>query len=221
MIRNSARIIPAAKAVAAAVSCCAATISIGVAAESRYTSIAEQNCRKFDVTRIGDEEFAASRVCPGRGGHKVFISEYDLREALTVGKTIRQAGNEPAARDHYRAFNHYEVRIEWRSGKDGRPYSLIVGWSYANNENLETKGRSTSERLLIVMRLPPGPVRKVAYIDRDANSNALELAQSTADTVARDFKCGIDKVQIVGKRGRAVRSLSPRPGALDKQSPPE
>lgn len=65
------------------------------------------------------------------------------------------------------------------------------------------------------MRLPPGPVCKVAYIDRTANSNANELARKAADEVAPNFKCGTDKVQILGERGRAIDALSLPPGAKD------
>ena len=39
---------------------------------------------------------AYRRVCEGRGGYKVFVREDDLREVLTVGKTLKLAGNEPA-----------------------------------------------------------------------------------------------------------------------------
>ena len=58
----------------------------GRAFESKYTSISEKHCRKFNVEKINGSEYAASRVCAGRGGYKVFIDEVDLRETLTVGR---------------------------------------------------------------------------------------------------------------------------------------
>ncbi len=176
--------------------------------ESSYTSIAEKSCRKFHVVKIDDSEYAASRVCPGRGGYKVFIDEEDLRETLTVGRTIKQAAKEPAAHDHFGAFNGYDDTVEWRSGNDGKPYALIVGWSYADNDNLETTGRPKSVRLLMVMRLPPGPVCTVAEIERAANADANELARKAADEVARNFKCDSDTVQVIGKHGPAA---APKP----------
>jgi hypothetical protein len=130
-----------ASAGAAVIAMTLACISAGLAFESRYTSIAEAQCRKFDVVKIANTEYGASRVCAGRGGYKVFIHEQDLRETLTVGRTIKQASKEPAAHDHYGAFNHYEDTIEWRSGKDGLPYALIAGWSFADNENVDPTGR--------------------------------------------------------------------------------
>ena len=41
--------------------------STGWAFESKYTSISEKHCRKFNVEKINGSEYAASRVCAGRG----------------------------------------------------------------------------------------------------------------------------------------------------------
>ncbi len=186
----------------------------GLAFDSAYTSIAEGQCRKFDVLNIEDNEYAASRVCAGRGGYRVFVDEADLRETLTVGKTMKQAANEPAAHDRYGAFNSYDDRIEWRSGADGKPYALIAGWSFADNANVDAAGRPSSARLLVVMRLPPGPVCKVAYIDLAANIDAHTLARKAADEIARAFKCTTDSVQVIGNRGRAIQAILPVPGSI-------
>jgi hypothetical protein len=175
------------------------------AADSSYSSIAEKDCRRLHVLRIEGSEYAVSRVCTGRGGYKVFVDEEDLRETLTVGRSMRQAGKEPTATDHFGAFNGYEDKVEWRSGADGKPYALIVGWSFANNNDLETSGRPKSVRMLVVLRLPPGPVCKVALIDRAANSDANALARKAADEIARGFKCGVDTVPMIGKSGPASR----------------
>jgi len=180
-----------------------------VAAKSNYTSITEKHCRKFDRVKVNGSEFAASRICEGRGGYKVVIREDDLRETLTIGKTLKQAAEEPAASDHYEAFNYYDDTVEWRSGADRKPYAVIVGWSYADNENSDANGRPKSLRLLVVLRLPPGAVCKVAYVDRAANEDANELARKAADEIAPNFKCGADAVQIVGAHGRAIEAMAP------------
>lgn len=179
------------------------------AAESSYSSIAEKQCRKLDVLKIDGTEYPVSRVCAGRGGYWVFVDEEDLRETLTVGTTMRQAGKEPAAQDRFGAFNSFEDRIEWRSGTNGKPYALIAGWSFADNGHPDAGGRPGSVRFVVVMRLPPGPVCKVAYIDRAANTDAEELARQAADDIARNFKCGTDTVHLIGKRGPAAEAMSP------------
>jgi hypothetical protein len=70
-----------------------ASTAQAIAASSSYTSIADKHCRKFDRLMVDGYEFAATRVCEGRGGYKVFVREDDLREVLTIGKTLKLAGN--------------------------------------------------------------------------------------------------------------------------------
>ena len=190
---------------------------------SRYTSIAAKHCKKHVDLKIDDAEYAVSRVCAGLAGYKVYVDEEDLRETLTVGKTAKQAISEPAADDHFGAFNGFEDTIEWRSGKDRKPFAAIVGWYFADNEHLETSGRPKSARLLVVLRRPPGPVCSVAYIDRAANTNANTLARKAADEIARDFKCNEHTVHILGKRGDAINGRFPegfaKPGTTKPDKP--
>ncbi len=176
------------------------------AAESSYSSIAEKDCRRLSVLRIEGGEYAVSRVCAGRGGYKVFIDEEDLRETLTVGRTMRQATKEPAATDRFGAFNGYEDKVEWRSGRDGKPYALIVGWSFANNDDPDKAGRPKSVRLLVVLRLPPGPVCKVAYIDRAAN----QRRQRTRPQSRRRDRARLQMRQRSGTVGRQKRTSGQR-----------
>jgi len=195
---------------------CLAVLSATLAAtaraetfDSRYTSIAAKHCKKHVDLKIDDTEYAVSRVCAGAAGYKVYVDEEDLRETLTIGRTAKQAISEPAADDHFGAFNGFEDTIEWRSGKDRKPFAAIVGWYFADNAHLETSGRPKSARLLVVRRLPPGPVCSVAYIDRAANPDANALARKAADEIARDFKCGEDTVHILGKRSDAINARFP------------
>ena len=58
--------------------------------------------------------------------------------------------------------------------------------------------------MLVVTRLPPGPVCHVAYVDVKANPDANELARKAADEVARGFRCGKDEVKVIGNSGRAA-----------------
>jgi hypothetical protein len=185
--------------------------AVGETIESTHSSIAEKRCKTNVTLKIDDTEYAVSRVCAGPARYKVYVDEEDLRETLTIGRTAAQAMREPAAHDRFGAFNGYEDTIEWRSPKGGVPFAAIVGWHFADNENLEKSGKPKSTRLIVVMRLPPGPVCAVAYIDPTANPDAKVLARKAADERTRTFTCGTDKLQIVGKRGAAIRARFPEP----------
>ena len=52
--------------------------------------------------------------------------------------------------------------------------------------------------MLIVTRLPPGPVCHVAHIDVPGNKDANAMARKAADELARKFKCGTDEVHHLG-----------------------
>ena len=179
-----------------------------IAADSSYSSIADNACHRLRVVKIDDTVYATSRVCRGVAGFKIYIDEEDLRETLTVGKTPRQAAREPAATARFSAFNGYEEKIEWRLGRSREPYALIAGWYFSDNENLDATGRPKDERFLVVMRLPPGPVCKVAYVDRDANDDATALARKAADQGARKFNCGSDTPVMIGKTGPAAAAFA-------------
>src|SRR5579872_5215745 len=134
---------PSMRVLASAV-CVLAAALVPAAAEtidSTYTSLAAKNCRKVVNLKIEDTEYAVSRTCAGPAGYKVYIAEEDLRETLSIGKSLKQASAEPAAQEHYGAFNGYEDVVEWRSLKGGgvkgsAPFAAIVGWYFADNENL-------------------------------------------------------------------------------------
>ena len=62
---------------------------------SSYTSTAPKDCR---VTSAGNGvDDSTIRICPGKAGLVVVISEDDLREAVSVGRSRAAADREPAA----------------------------------------------------------------------------------------------------------------------------
>ncbi len=150
---------------------------------SSYTSTAPKGCRVNGAGNGVDD--SAIRVCPGKAGLVVVVSEDDLRETVSVGRNRAAAAKEPAARLWFGPFNSTTTTVEWR-GLDGNPFAPIA------------------KPMLAVTRLPPGAVCHVAYIDVKANANANELARKAADEIARDFKCGKDEVKVIGESGRAV-----------------
>jgi hypothetical protein len=168
---------------------------------SFYTSTAPKDCR---VTSAGNGvDGSTIRVCPGKAGLRIVISEDDLRESVSVGRTRAAADKEPAAEASFGPFNSTTNTVEWRAA-DGKPFAIIQRWHIADNNDEGKDGRPIAKPLLAVTRLPPGAVCHVAYVDVKANPHANELARKAADETARGFKCGKDAVKVIGASGRAV-----------------
>lgn len=168
---------------------------------STYTSTAPKDCR---VLRGGGENDGGARACKGPHGLAVAVSEGDLRETVSAGRTVRVAENEPAAKSWFGPFSSTTNTIEWRSAGKARPFAMIQRWHLADIEDEGKDGRPIAKSMLAVTRLPPGKVCHVAYVDVQANPDANDLARKAADELARGFRCEVDKVQTVGNRGRAV-----------------
>ncbi len=173
---------------------------------SSYTSSAPKDCRT--IGKPSGVDGSTTRVCPGKSGLVVLISEDDLRETVSIGRNHMVAAKEPASETGFGPFNSTAHTVEWRA-VDGKPFAVIQRWLVADNADPDKNGRPTAKPMLAVTRLPPGPVCHVAYIDGQANRNANELARQAADEFARDFKCGKDEVKVVGEKGAAV-SLAKR-----------
>lgn len=176
---------------------CANAQSVG----SSYTSTAPKDCRQ--IGKPSDLDGSTTRVCPGKDGLVVLIAEDDLREIVSVGRNRRQAAEEPAADVWFAPFNSSESTVEWRAAGE-KPFAIIQRWHIADNADPDKQGRSKTKAMLVVTRLPPGPVCHVAYVDAIANPTANELARKAADDFSRGFTCGKDKVKIIGTSGRAV-----------------
>lgn len=168
---------------------------------SSYTSTAPRDCRVKSAGNGVDD--STIRVCPGKAGLVVVISEDDLREAVSVGRNRAAADQEPAAAASFGPFNSTTHTIEWRA-LDGKPFAIIQRWHIADNADADKDGRPVAKPLLVVTRLPPGAVCQVAYVDVKANPDANELARKAADETARGFKCGKDEVKVIGASGRAI-----------------
>jgi hypothetical protein len=168
---------------------------------SSYTSTAPKDCRM--IGKPSELDGSTKRVCPGKAGLVVSISEDDLRETVSVGRNRSAAEKEPAAQSWFGPFNSTTNTAEWRA-VDGKPFAIIQRWHIADNSDPDKEGRPTAKPMLAVTRLPPGEVCHVAYVDAQANPNPNELARKAADDLARNFTCGQDEVQVIGETGRAV-----------------
>jgi hypothetical protein len=168
---------------------------------SSYTSSAPKDCRT--IGKPSGLDGSTTRVCAGKSGLVVLISEDDLRETVSVGRNRLGASKEPAAQTWFGPFNSTTHTVEWRA-VDGKPFAIIQRWHIADNADQDKDSRPIAKPMLAVTRLAQGPVCHVAYVDVKANPNANELARKAADEIARDFKCGKDEVKVVGSSGRAV-----------------
>jgi hypothetical protein len=174
---------------------------------STYTSTAPKDCRR--IGQPSELYGSTTRACPGKNGLLVLIAEDDLREIVSVGRNRRQAAEEPAAKVWFAPFNSSETTIEWRAA-GAKPFAIIQRWHIADSADPDKHGRPNTKAMLVVTRLPPGPVCHVAYVDAVANPTANELARKAADDSARGFACGKDEVKIIGTRGRAVELATMR-----------
>ena len=174
---------------------------------STYTSTAKKDCKAMRPSR-DDPDPGFDHVCPGMAGLVVYNVEGDLREVVSVGRTRAAAQKEPAGQTFFGPFSSTTNTIEWRHPKGGAPFAIIQRWHLADNDDPGPDNRPRTKQMLVVTRLPPGPVCHTAFVDVKANPNANELARQAADK-ARDFKCGKDKVRIEGNSGRAVELAKP------------
>lgn len=168
---------------------------------SVYTSTAPGTCRVSGARNGVDD--STTRFCPGKAGLGLLVSEDDLRETVSAGRTRATAASEPAAQAWFGPFNASAATVEWRA-LDGKPFAIIQRWHLDDIGDEDGNGRPTAKPMLVVTRLPPGPVCHVAYVDVKANPDANELARKAADEFARGFGCGKDEVRVIGNSGRAV-----------------
>ncbi|WP_240535285.1 hypothetical protein [Bradyrhizobium sp. YR681] len=168
---------------------------------SSYTSTAPKDCRQ--IGKPSELDGSTTRICPGKNGLMVLIAEDDLREIVSAGRNRKEAAEEPAAKVWFAPFNSSETTVEWRAAGT-KPFAMIQRWHIADGTDRDKQGRPNTKAMLVVTRLPPGPVCHVAYVDAIANPNANELARKAADDFARGFTCGKDEVKIIGTSGRAV-----------------
>jgi hypothetical protein len=175
---------------------------------SDYTRASEKACKVVAKNKPKEEVAWSESSCPGRGGYVVRLFDADLRMTVSVGRTMALAEKEPAASQGFGPFNQAKETVEWRSAA-GKPFAIIQRWTIADNESLDKEGRPKSVPILVVTRLPPGPVCHVAYVDGQANTDANTIARKVADETARGFRCGTDEAQVVGTPGRGTALAKP------------
>ncbi len=175
--------------------------------QSVYTNI-DKSCRTVsDRGGAQNEPETVRQICGGKGGFVVVVSEDDLRQTVSIGRSARQAEREPAAKQSFGPFNSSGPTLEWRIGDNGRPYATIQRWHIADNSDPGPDGRPRTVPLLVVTRL--SPACHVAYVDARANQLPNELARDLADRLAPGFDCAKDKIATEGTKGRALQLAQP------------
>jgi hypothetical protein len=171
---------------------------------SRYTSIRPERCRSIVQDTVSG---LANYDCVGISGIRVWLGGSEERAVVSFGP---DAPHERAARRVFNPMNSTGETLEWRGTVQGRsfvPYATILRWSLNDYVNDATVTRS----MLVVTRLGRGSVCHVAYVDVQSNPQANALARQAADSLARGFRCGHDRVAIVGSAGRLKSLVSTDP----------
>jgi len=81
---------------------------------STYTWTKPQLCRKTKRVIIDGDEYASTRVCPGKAGYAVIVDDDDLRTTVTIGK--KGKANAVIAGGSEGRFSSVHDTVEWRSG---------------------------------------------------------------------------------------------------------
>lgn len=165
-----------------------AAFALVPAASAQDVSYSKAGFKSCKLVEKGEPGTWSTWKCPGKFGYLVRMEDGDERMSVSVGRTMKKAEAEPAAIIVSGPFNEAGDVIEWRSRR-GRPYAIIQRWSFSPNEK-------PKEQWMIVTRLPPGPVCRVAMVKVDGNPDYYELARTIADQKAASFKCDSPMVKV-------------------------
>ncbi|WP_422028034.1 hypothetical protein [Pyruvatibacter mobilis] len=178
------------RSLAAAISAAAIFFAAGHAlAEpvSKYSDIDLDNCPKGQKF---EDEPAYEVICPGPDGWELRVLEGDLRFWVEP----RPAGSSTDIRfETLSPFNTINTKAEWRGETEGgtfKPYAMIL--RYFTDDGIGDP--ASRGNVLVVTKVPRDASEQschVAYVNTRAVSNANAVAAHAADTMARDFDCGL------------------------------
>lgn len=177
-------------AVAVAAGPAAATIP-----RSLYSTLVLAECRL-----VKRHEHGNAHVCPGLEGWPVWIAEGDDRTFVSYGP---KPETRRAAEQTLRAFNSpftpkdLRATVEWRVvRREGKPVP------YATILRFHTSRDGRRGDVLVVSKVSAEETCQIAWIDAFANPDAIALARSVADEVARRRDCKAEP-EVVGRQGRS------------------
>ncbi|MFK5979904.1 MAG: hypothetical protein QM488_13560 [Rhizobiaceae bacterium] len=170
---------------------------------SAYSNLNIETDCKFYGENVGD----GTARCAGYKDYPVHFAEGDLRQMVQFGfveKPFEQWQS-------FSEFNRINNVIEWRL--NGRaPYAAILRWFIENADpNTGSPNKAHEGQVLVISTVgsddnPDSCV--VGYVDARANKGANELARQVADTLASNFRCGIDRAEYHGKKGKYAGSIN-------------
>lgn len=162
------------------------------AAQSRFTSIANKNCKFAPIGHEPGEDDDQLKTCPGLGGVKVLVNALETR--LRIGFAWQKGAHAHTPIWVVEAWSAGFV-IDWRGAKEPKgflPYAAIVRMKFARNG-----GPQVGDQVLAVIRVRHGDACVMGAVDTGPNRNANELAREIADA-RPSFICGKDRPMIGG-----------------------
>lgn len=162
------------------------------AAQSRFTSIANKDCKFAPIGHEPGEEDDQLKTCPGLGGSKVLVNALETR--LRIGFAWQKDARARAPVWVVEAWSAGFV-IDWRGANGSKgfvPYAAIVRMKFARDG-----GPEVGDQVLAVIRVRHGDACVMGAVDTGANRNANELAREIADA-RPSFTCGKDRPMIGG-----------------------
>lgn len=162
------------------------------AAQSRFTSIANKDCKFAPIGHEPGEEDDQFKTCPGLGGTKTVVNAFETR--VRIGFRWPNGGHPKKVIWVVEAWSAGFV-IDWRGAKEPKgflPYAAIVRMKFARDG-----GPEVGDQVLAVIRVRHDDACVMGAVDAGANRNANELAREIADA-RPSFICGRDKPVIGG-----------------------
>ena len=172
------------------------------AAQSRFTSIANKDCKFAPIGHEPGEEDDQLKTCPGLGGAKVLVNAFETR--LRIGFVWPKGGRPGKPIWVVEAWSAGFV-IDWRGAKgpkDFIPHAAIVRMKFARSG-----GPEVGDQVLAVIRVAHDSACLMGAVDIGANRNANELAHALADA-APNFACNKDKPVVGGVKTRAAEEIT-------------
>jgi hypothetical protein len=174
---------------------------IANAAESRFTSIANKDCRFAPIGNEPGDEEDQLKICPGLGGAQVLVNSLGTR--LRIGMRWPRSSHPNNIVWITEAWSAGFV-MDWRGSagdKDFVPYAAIIRMKFQKQDT-----PAAGEQVLAVIRVTRATACVMGAVDVGANRNANELAHALADTTP-SFVCGRDKPAIGGTATAAAREI--------------